>query len=84
MAYSYTTYTGNGSTTQYAVAFGYIRREHVLATVAGSAATFTWVNSSLIQMDTAPANGAAVRVGDAGRNRPGHKCQSIHLHPART
>ena len=62
MAYSYTTYTGNGSTTQYAVAFGYIRREHVLATVAGSAATFTWVNSSLIQMDAAPANGAAVRV----------------------
>ena len=62
MAYSYTTYTGNGSTTQYAVAFGYIRREHVLATVAGSAATFTWVNSSTIQMDVVPANGAAVRV----------------------
>jgi microcystin-dependent protein len=62
MAYSYTLFTGNGSTTQYAVAFGYIRREHVLATVAGSPATFTWVNSSLIQMDTAPANGAEVRV----------------------
>jgi hypothetical protein len=44
------------------VAFGYIRREHVLATVAGSPATFTWVNSSTIQMDTAPANGATVRV----------------------
>ena len=62
MAYSYTTYTGNGSTTQYAVAFGYIRREHVAVTVAGSVATFTWVNSSLIQMDVAPANGAAVLV----------------------
>ena len=62
MAYSYTTYTGNGSTTQFAVAFGYIRREHVAVTVAGSAATFTWVNSSLIQMDAAPANGAAVLV----------------------
>jgi hypothetical protein len=62
MAYSYTLFTGNGSTTQYAVAFGYIRREHVAVTVAGSPATFTWVNSSLIQMDTAPANGAAVRV----------------------
>ena len=62
MAYSYTLFTGNGSTTQYAVAFGYIRREHVLVTVAGSPATFTWVNSSLIQMDTAPANGAEVRV----------------------
>ena len=62
MAYSYTTYTGDGSTTQYAVPFGYVRREHVLTTVATVAATFTWVNDSLIQMTTPPANGAAVRV----------------------
>jgi hypothetical protein len=62
MAYSYNTYTGNGSTTQFAVSFGYIRREHVAATVAGSVAAFTWVNSSTIQMTTAPANGAVVRV----------------------
>jgi hypothetical protein len=62
MAYSYTVYTGNGSTTQYAVAFGYIRREHVYARVNNVAASFTWVNNSLIQMDTAPANGATVRV----------------------
>jgi hypothetical protein len=62
MAYSYTTYTGDGSTTQYAVAFGYIRREHVLATVAGAPATFTFVNSTTIQMDAPPANGAVVRV----------------------
>jgi len=62
MAYSYTAFTGNGSTTQYAVAFAYIRREHVAVTVAGVPATFTWVNNSLIQMDAAPANGAAVRV----------------------
>ena len=62
MPYSYATYTGNGSTTQFAVPFGYIRREHVLAAVAGSPATFTFVNSSTIQMDVAPANGAVVRV----------------------
>ena len=62
MAYSYVTYTGNGSTTQFTVPFGYIRREHVLVTVAAVAATFTWVNDGLIQMTTAPANGAAVRV----------------------
>ena len=62
MAYSYYTYTGTGSQTQFPVAFGYIRREHVLATVAGSPATFTWVNSTTIQMDVAPANGATVRV----------------------
>jgi hypothetical protein len=62
MAYSYTAFTGNGSTTQYAVAFPYIRREHVAVTVAGVPSTFTWVNNSLIQMDAAPAAAAAVRV----------------------
>lgn len=62
MAFSYYNYTGDGTTTQYPVAFPYIRREHVLAAVAGSPATFTFVNSSTIQMDVAPANGAVVRV----------------------
>jgi hypothetical protein len=62
MAYSYYNYTGDGTTTQFPVAFPYIRREHVLAAVAGSPATFTFVNSSTIQMDVAPANGAVVRV----------------------
>ena len=62
MAYSYYNYTGNGSTTQFPVAFDYIRREHVSVTVAGSPATFTWVNSGTIQMDVAPANAATVRV----------------------
>jgi hypothetical protein len=62
MAFSYYTYTGDGTTTQFPVAFGYIRREHVLATVAGAPATFTFVNSTTIQMDATPANGAVVRV----------------------
>ena len=62
MAYSFALYTGNGSTTQFSVPFGYISQEHVLATVAGSPVTFTWINNSLIQMDATPANGAAVRV----------------------
>ena len=62
MAYSYYVYTGNGSTTQYNIPFDYIRKEHVLATVTGSPATFTWVNASTIQMDATPANGAVVRV----------------------
>jgi hypothetical protein len=62
MAYSYVLYTGNGSTTQFSVPFGYISQEHVLATVAGSPVTFTWVNNSLIQMAAAPTAGAAVRV----------------------
>jgi microcystin-dependent protein len=62
MAFSYYTYTGDGTTTQFPVAFGYIRREHVLATVAGAPATFTFVNSTTIQMDATPTNGAVVRV----------------------
>ena len=62
MAFSYYTYTGDGTTTQFPVAFGYIRREHVLATVAGAPVTFTFVNSTTIQMDATPANGAVVRV----------------------
>jgi hypothetical protein len=62
MAYSYYIYPGTGSQTQFNVAFDYIRREHVAVTVNGVAASFTWVNSGLIQMDTAPANGATVRV----------------------
>jgi hypothetical protein len=62
MAYSYYIYPGTGSQTQFNVAFDYIRREHVAVTVNGVAASFTWVNSTLIQMDTAPANGATVRV----------------------
>jgi hypothetical protein len=62
MAYSYYIYSGTGSQTQFSVAFDYIRREHVAVTVNNVAATFTWVNSSTIQMDTAPANGTSVRV----------------------
>ena len=62
MAFSYYTYTGDGTTTQFPVAFGYIRREHVLATVTGAPATFTFVNNTTIQMDAVPANGAVVRV----------------------
>jgi microcystin-dependent protein len=62
MAYSYVLYTGNGSNRQFAVPFGYISQEHVRALVNGSPVTFTWINSGLIQLDVAPANGAAVRV----------------------
>ena len=61
MAYSYEIYTASGSN-QFVVPFGYIRREHVLATVNGTAATFAWINSGLIQLDTTPSVGASVRV----------------------
>jgi hypothetical protein len=61
MAYSYSINTGNGSATQFAVAFPYIRKEHVVAYVNYTlTSAFTWVNDSTIQFTTAP--GAGVRV----------------------
>ena len=61
MPYSYNIYSGNGSTTQYPVAFPYIRKEHVVAYVNYTlTSAFTWVNDSTIQFTTAP--GAGVRV----------------------
>jgi hypothetical protein len=61
MPYSYNIYAGNGSTTQYAVAFPYVRKEHIVAYVNYTlTSAFTWVNDSTIQFTTAP--GAGVRV----------------------
>ena len=61
MPYSYNINTGNGSTTQYPVAFPYIRKEHIVAYVNYTlTSAFTWVNDSTIQFTTAP--GAGVRV----------------------
>lgn len=63
MPYSYAVYTGNGSQTQYAVSFPYIRKEHIVAYVNYALTTsFTWVNDSTIQFATAPANGQRVEI----------------------
>ena len=60
MAYSYVAYTGNGVTTQFTVSFPYIRKEHVFCTVNAVNTSFTWVNSTTIQLASAPANGVQV------------------------
>lgn len=62
MAYSFVTYTGNGSTTQFSVPFGYIRREHVYVYVNQVSQSYTWVNANIVQLATAPAAGANVEV----------------------
>jgi hypothetical protein len=62
MPYSYNVYTGNGSTTQFAVGFPYIRREHVFVSVNYVSTAFTWVNNSTVQVSPAPANAARVEV----------------------
>lgn len=62
MAYSYVTYTGNGTTTQFAVPFPYIRKEHVYVNINQVSQSYTWVNASTVQLAAAPANGATVEV----------------------
>ena len=63
MPYSYNIYAGNGSTTQYAVAFPYIRKEHIVAYVNYTlTSAFTWVNDSTIQFTTAPGAGLRVEI----------------------
>lgn len=62
MAYSYVAYTGNGSTTQFALTFTYIRREHVKVYINNVDTAYTWINNSLIQLASAPVNGSKVEV----------------------
>lgn len=62
MAYSYTNYTGNGSTTQFSVPMPYIRKEHIHVYVNNVEVSFTWVNSTTVLLASAPANGAKVQV----------------------
>ncbi len=62
MPYSYAIYAGNGTSDQFAAPFPYIRREHVFALVNYVNATFTWVNSTTIKLDSVPANATRVEV----------------------
>jgi len=62
MAYSYITYTANGSQTQFSVPFGYIRKEHVYVSVNQVSQSYTWVNDSTVQLATAPTAGLKVEV----------------------
>lgn len=62
MPYSYAVYTGNGATTQYSIPFAYIRKEHVKVYVNYVDTAYTYVNDSLIQLASAPANGLRVEV----------------------
>lgn len=62
MPYSYAQYTGNGSTTQFAITFPYVRKEHVVVLVNFVSTAYTYVNSTTVQLATAPANGVSVQV----------------------
>ena len=61
MANSFVRYTGNGSTTAYAIPFTYIDSSHLACTVNGVTTSFT-LNSAGSQatLSSAPANGSAI------------------------
>ena len=63
MATTQTTYTGNGSTTNYSFTFEYLKQADVKVTLDTAATTaFTFANATTLSFTTAPANGVAIRI----------------------
>ena len=63
MATTQTTYTGNGSITNYSFTFEYIKQADVKVTLDTVATTaFTFANATTLAFTTAPANGVAIRI----------------------
>tara|TARA_Y100000593_G_scaffold20153_2_gene40460 strand:+ start:1071 stop:2438 length:1368 start_codon:yes stop_codon:yes gene_type:complete len=61
MANSYVEFTGNGSTTTYAIPFGFISSSHVTATVNGVATAIT-ISSGNAVFGSAPASSSKIRI----------------------
>lgn len=63
MSVTQNTYTGNGTTTNYAFTFPYLKQADVKAEVNNAATTaFVFANATTIQFTTAPANGVPIRI----------------------
>ena len=62
MPYSYVYYTGDGTTTNYAFSFPYIDQDHISVKVNGSAVSFSFLNSSTVQLASAPASSTTVEI----------------------
>ena len=62
MPVSTVTYTANGSTNQFSITFPYIDAAHVLVSVNGSSASFTFHNSTTAQLSSTPTSGQTVVV----------------------
>jgi hypothetical protein len=56
------TYTGNGSTTSYAIPFSYIDSSHVKAYINGTLTSAFTISTSTLIFTSAPANGATIRI----------------------
>jgi hypothetical protein len=56
-------YVGNGSTVLYSFTFPYLRESDVKVTINGTLTTeYTFTNATTLQFNTAPTNGAAIRI----------------------
>ena len=63
MAITQTTYTGNGSTTNYSFTFEYLKQADVKVTLDTVATTaFTFANATTLAFTTAPGNGVVIRI----------------------
>jgi len=63
MAVTENTYTGNGSTTSYALTFQYIDEDDIKVSLDGVNTTaYTLANATTVLFNTAPANGVAIRI----------------------
>ncbi|EEE42866.1 phage tail fiber domain-containing protein [Roseibium alexandrii] len=62
MANSFVEHLGDGSTTNFAVSFPYLKPEHVSVLVDGVDTSFTWTNDATVQISPAPAIDAVVRI----------------------
>ena len=63
MAVTQTSYLGNGSTTNYSFTFPYLQTADVKCSIDATETTaFTLANATTIQFNTAPANGAKIKI----------------------
>ena len=63
MAVTQNTYTGNGSTVLYSFTFPYLEESDIKVSLNGTLTTaYSLANATTVQFNTAPANGAAVRI----------------------
>jgi len=63
MAITKSTYTGDGSTTQYTFSFPYLSEDDVVVKVASVVVSnYSFANSSTILFTSAPANGASIEI----------------------
>jgi len=63
MAITQNTYTGNGTTVLFSFTFPYLETTDIKVSLNGTVTTaYTLANATTIQFNTAPANGAAIRI----------------------